>query len=89
MASAFGPLTPASTGLDWATPTSSLHVAPSIGSSTGTAGWGKQSRGGPKFDGNDLLDLGEGWSLIHGDDAYFLQLDETGLDVPVENISTF
>jgi hypothetical protein len=84
----FGSLTSTSTGLGWSTISSSFNNVPSLGT-TSSSGWGKQSYGGPKFDGHDRLSLGEGWSLIHGDDDYFLQLDETGLDVPVENISAF
>ena len=83
----FGPLTSTSTGLDWSTISSSLNCIPSPNATKEPAGWGKQSHGGPKYDGRDQLSLGEGWSLIHGDDAYFLELNETGLDVPVENIS--
>jgi len=81
-----GPLTSTSTGLDWSTISSSI-CNPSPKATKEPAGWGKQSHGGPKYDGRDQLSLGEGWSLIHGDDSYFLELNETGLDIPVENIS--
>ena len=42
----------------------------------------------PKFDGNDRLSLNDGWFLIRGDDAFFLELAGTGLDIPIGSIST-
>ena len=52
-----------------------------------TAGWGKRtSVTSPKFDATGRLCLSDGWFLIRGDDSYFLEYADNGLDIPTEAI---
>jgi len=46
------------------------------------------SSSGPKFDGCDRLCLSDGWFLIRGDNAFFMELAGTEADVQPGSIST-
>ena len=82
-----GPLTSSSTLPYWSTLLSSGAMGtspPPIAS----AGWGRRSSmNSPKFDGRDRLSLGDGWFLIRGENSFFLELSNDGLDVPIHMIS--
>jgi len=83
----FGPLTSSSTLPNWSTLQSSggSLLTPPIAS----AAWGRQqSSGSPKFDAQDRLSLGDGWFLIRGENAFFLEHADSGLDIPIHLIST-
>lgn len=83
-----GPLTSSSSLPSWSTLLSSGGSG--LPSPATPAGWGKQTSDiSPKFDGHDRLSLGEGWFLIRGENAFFLELANRGLDIPVEAFSTF
>jgi hypothetical protein len=59
-----------------------------IASSTAT--WGRDTTNmTPKFDGRDRLRLSEELFLIRGENAYFLEVAGSGLDVPIELISEY
>jgi hypothetical protein len=53
-----------------------------------TAAWGSQAPK-PAFDGKDRVTLGDGWYLIRGEDAFFLELAGSGLDLSSDLISIF
>ena len=82
----FGPLTSTSSLPNWSTLLSA--GAPRVASERAeTAGWGKRtSVTSPKFDATGRLCLADGWFLIRGDDSYFLEFADSGLDVPTEAI---
>jgi hypothetical protein len=81
-----GPLTSTSSLPNWSTLLSA--GAPRVASQRAeTAGWGKRtSVTSPKFDATGRLCLADGWFLIRGDDSYFLEFADSGLDVPTEAI---
>lgn len=81
-----GPLTSTSTLPNWSTLLSA--GAPRVAAQpTETAGWGKRtSVASPKFDATGRLCLSDGWFLIRGDDSYFLEYADNGLDIPAEAI---
>ena len=47
----------------------------------------KPSQLNPKFDSSDRLCLGDGWFLVRGENAFFLELTGTGQDIATELIS--
>lgn len=81
-----GPLTSTSTLPNWSTLLSA--GGPRVAAQpTETAGWGKRtSVASPKFDAMGRLCLSDGWFLIRGDDSYFLEYADNGLDIPAEAI---
>jgi hypothetical protein len=57
-------------------------------SPVGLEGWRRRSSAvSPKFDGRDQLCLGDGWFLIRGENGFFLELADNGLDIPTQWIS--
>src|SRR5277367_633627 len=81
-----GPLTSTSTLPNWSTLLSAGGTGVAA-QRTETAGWGKRtSATSPKFDATGRLCLADGWFLIRGDDSYFLEFADSGLDIPTESI---
>jgi hypothetical protein len=81
------PLTSSSTLPYWSTLLSSGGIG-ATASPVGLGGWRRRSSAvSPKFDGKDRLCLGDGWFLIRGENGFFLELDDNGLDIPTQLIS--